>query len=103
MTNLIERLRGIDTDARTPDELIELRTGARLLEQEYGLQRYSIPDWLKDAGKTLDTELARRRADYIQKRLRELDAQDLAGRTETEKREDRARERERLQAELGTA
>lgn len=100
MLNLIERLRGLDIDARQPDELIELRAGARQLEAEYVQQAYEVPDWLKERGKAIDVELQRQRTDWIAKRLRELDAQDAAGMSETEKRQARQQERERLKAQL---
>lgn len=98
---IVERLRGLDAEQLTVDEMIELRGGARLLEAEYQAQAYEVPEWLRERTQLLDRELAARRTDQIRKRLKELEAQELGLETATEKRDRIKAERERLQAALG--
>lgn len=95
-----EKLRGLDVERYTIDDLIELRAGARMLEVEYRLCNYEVPEWLRDREGILDTEIARQRTDALRKRLRELDAAEAALKTADERRSDVKAERERLLAEL---
>jgi hypothetical protein len=101
MWNILQRLAGFDADSATPDELIELRALGRVLEQEYKAQAYEVPERVSESLTAIDAEIARKRKDALTKRLRELDAQDLAARTADEKKADRQTERERIKAALG--
>lgn len=100
---MIERLRGIDADTLSPDEMIELRAGATALQAQYQASGYEVPEWLRDRTAMLDRELSAKRADAIQKRLKELDAQELGLETAQEKRDRIKAERERLQQALNPA
>lgn len=101
MMTILQRLAGFDAESASPDELIELRAFGRLLETEYKTQGYEVPERVSDALTGLDTEIARKRKDALTKRLRELEAQDLADRTREEKKADRDTERQRIKAALG--
>lgn len=98
---LVERLRGLDAEALTVDEMVELRAGARQLEEEYRAQAYEIPEWLTERVNLLGRELAARRADAIRKRLKEIDAAEINLETAEEKRTRLREERERLTSALG--
>ena len=97
---LIERLRGLDADQLLADEMIELRMGARQFEQEYLINQYEVPEWLRERATLLDRELQARRADRIRKRLKEIDAAELNLETAEDKRKRLREERERLTAAL---
>lgn len=101
MLSILQRLAGFDVDAASPDELIELRALGRALESEYKAQGYEVPERVTETLTALDAEIARKRKDALTKRLRELDAQDLAERTRDEKKADRDTERQRIKAALG--
>lgn len=98
---IVERLRGLDAEQLTVDEMIELRAGARSLAQEYQTQVYEVPEWLTERTALLDRELAARRADTLRKRLKELDAQELNLESAEEKRARLREERDRVKAALG--
>ena len=102
MYSILQRLAGFDADAATPDELIETRALGRLLETEYKTQAYEVPERVTETLTALDAEIARKRKDALTKRLKELEAADLAERTRDEKKADRQVERERIQAALGS-
>lgn len=102
MLSILQRLAGFDADTASPDELIELRALGRTLETEYKTQGYEVPERLQETLTALDAEIARKRKDALTKRLRELDAQDLAERTRDEKKADRETERQRIKAALGS-
>lgn len=97
---LVERLRGLDAEQLSPDEMVELRAGAGLLQDQYLRSQYEVPEWLKERLTLLDRELAARRVDAIRKRLKEIDAQELNLETAEEKRKRLREERERLASAL---
>lgn len=103
MTTMLERLRGLDTETLSPDEMIELRLYARQIEGEYRTQGYEVPEWLKERAQLLDRDIAAKRTDALMKRLRELEAQEQTLKTAAEKRQDLQAERERINAALGKA
>lgn len=98
---MVERLRGLDTELLSADEMIELRLYARQLEGEYAGQGYELPEWLREKAQALDREIAAKRQDSLLKRLRELDAQEQTLKTAAEKRADLQSERDRINAALG--
>lgn len=100
---IIERLRGLDAEQLSEDEMIELRAGATILEAQYVSSGYEVPEWLTERAVLLDRELAARRTDVLKKRLKQLDAQELTLETTEEKRGRLREERARLQAALGTS
>jgi hypothetical protein len=99
---LVERLRGLDAETLTVDEMIELRSGARLLAREYESAKYEVPEWLLEKDQLLTRELDARRADTIRKRLKEIDAAELGLESADEKRTRLREERDRLKTALGT-
>lgn len=98
---MLERLRGLDAESLSADEMVELRQGARALETEYTTQSYEVPEWLRDRAQMLDREIGARRQDALMKRLKEIDAQEQTLKTASEKRADLQTERERINAALG--
>jgi uncharacterized small protein (DUF1192 family) len=100
MLGIGEKLRGLDVERYTVDELVELRAGARLLLQEYQLANYQVPEWLTDRVTILDAEITRLRADSIRKRVRELQVRKGELRTQEQKRQDVENELAVLEAEL---
>jgi len=100
MTTLIERLRGIDAEQLTPDEMIELRAVATILQSQYAQSNYSVPEWLTERAVMLDRELKARRQDSIRKRLKEIEAQELNLESADAKRARLAKEKEELQAAM---
>lgn len=101
MYSIVERLRGLDAEQLTVDEMIELRAGATMLQTQYALSAYEVPEWLTERAALLDRELSARRSDAIRKRLKEIEAQELNLEDRDEKRSRLRQEKERLQGALG--
>lgn len=95
-----ERLKNFQVDRLDVGELLELRAVGKLLRVEYEAADVPTPEWLTDSLRTLNTEVDRRRKDELERRLKQLKAEDSADRTASERREDRAKERERIEKAL---
>lgn len=67
-------------------ELVELRATARTLTQEYEVQTLQIPEFLKNANSTLDTEIKLRARDEKLRRLNEIKSRRASIATPEEKR-----------------
>lgn len=97
---ILAKLASLSMDRSDLGELVELAVEASSVRD--GFQQFDIPvpEALEDGIVTLTSEIQVRKTDAIQKRLRELAAADSADRTASERRDDRAKERERLTAQL---
>lgn len=98
----IEKLKQLDTNRISLEEGLELRACARHLSNEYDLAAIPVPEWLSEVTSVLAKDIAGRTRDAIEKRLAELKAQELGLESAAEKRERIKREREALEAKLGS-
>lgn len=99
--NIVTRLTSLNMDRTNLNELVEVLAEAKTVRSEFELHEVPVPEPLTEGIRTLNREIKLRSADAIERRLRELETADAADRTASERREDRAKERERLQAKLG--
>lgn len=99
--NLIEQLKNLNIEKTSLDEMILLSASARALNSEYEANGTVAPEWLSDARRMLGREIKVRTQNQLEMRLRELEAADAADRTASERRADRAKEREKIEAALG--
>jgi len=99
--NIITKLTAINLDRSNLNELVELLAEAKIVRAEFELHDIPAPEALTEGVRTLNREIKLRSQDAIERRLRELEVAEAADRTQSERREERAKERERLQAKLG--
>lgn len=100
--NIVARLTSLNMDRSNLNELVEVLAEAKIVRTEFELHEIPTPEPLTEGIRTLNREIKSRSADSIERRLRELEAADVADLTASERREARKAERERLQAKLGT-
>lgn len=81
-----ELLRTLTVAKYNLSELVELRATARTLTQEYEVQTLQIPEFLKNANSTLDTEIKLRARDEKLRRLNEIKSRRASIATPEEKR-----------------
>lgn len=97
---ILAKLAALNTDRSDLGELVELAVEVQAVKEGFESFDIPLPEAISDGLDSLRTEIETRKADAIKKRLRELLAADAADKTTNERREDRAKERERLQAQL---
>ncbi len=85
MSNL-SKLRALDTDRASLDDLVELHAIGRAATLSYQHYSLSTPQWLTDAMERLDKDLQARRKDALLARRRELQNQRDQLRTREERR-----------------
>lgn len=98
---ILAKLAALNTDRSDLGELVELAVETQAVKEGFEQFDIPVPEAILDGLDTLRTEISTRKADAIKKRLRELAAMDAQDKTTTERRDDRAKERERLEAQLG--
>jgi uncharacterized membrane protein YccC len=98
---LMNRLQNLTITRLELDEAVELSMFAEGLRESYKKHQVSSPEWLDDAIRTLDRYIGDQTRDRMEMELRELAQADAADRTSAERRDDRKRRREELEAKLG--
>ena len=71
---MLERLKNVDVEVPSLEELIELSAIARLLGQEFPIAGAEVPEWLIQKSKALRREIGVRMADAVEKELKDLKA-----------------------------
>lgn len=100
---LLQQLKGVQVDGLQLDEAVLLLAIAGKMDEAYQQTVGEAPQWLTDARETLQKEVKSRSQDALEKRLKELEAQEDRLKSAQEKREDIAKERARIEAKLGKA
>lgn len=100
---IVNDLKQVATVGLHLDELMVTASQARSLQATYESSGAPVPEWLTDANATLTSEIQTRIKGALELRLRELDQADAALKTNSERREDVRKERERIQRALGKA
>ena len=85
-TKMLDTLKTLTVAKYNLEELISLRAEARAMVQEYEAQTLQVPEWLKNAATTLDSEIKLRARDEKLRRLNEVKARRAALATPEEKR-----------------
>lgn len=98
---ILKRLSQQDVDGKVLEELVLLSASARLLYGEYMALGADVPEWLNDGKRILEREIQLRTSDEVQRRLRELDAEERGLESRDEKRQRIQRERDALQRKAG--
>lgn len=98
--SLIERLKNINIESATIDEMVEVSADARSVEAEYGQLKVSVPDALTSGVATLRKAIQFRIQDKMEKDLKSLKAQMEAMQTVQEKRDKIAAQVAALEAQL---
>ena len=98
---LLEALRGVNTDRLDTDEAVLLYAASQQLVQTYSGFSLPTPVWLTDAAGALKKEIQSRREDELQRRLKSIKAQREQLKTADEKRKDLAAEEEAILQQLG--
>ncbi len=101
MAKVTETLKSLVLERMDMDDLIEHSAQAKHLMREREEHGLTNPEWLTDTLNGLTREIKLKSRDELEKRLRELRAQESGLETMTEKRERIKREREALEAKLG--
>jgi len=101
MTGVMARLQNLVINRMELDEAIELSTWAELLREGYKKHQMSSPEWLDDGIRTLDRFITDKTRDKMEMELRELAQAEAADRTQSERREERAKRRAELEKRLG--
>jgi len=100
--SLLTRLKNLNTDAETLDE-IELAALGNLVRAEYDRAQVDTPEWLVGALDSLDTNIKAKSQDMLKLRLKEIDQAEQGLRTAQERRADLAKQRELIERRLGKA
>ena len=98
---LLNDLKDVTTAGKSLDELVALSAFAQATRAAYQTHSVEVPEFLDDANRVLNGEIASRNRDALEARLRELNQADAALRTPGERRAEIAKERERLEQALG--
>lgn len=98
---VLNDLKDVSTTGKTLDELVALSAFAQSIRQSYQTHSVPVPEFIDDANRILNGEIASRNRDLLEARLRELNQADAALRSPGEKRADIAKEREQLEQALG--
>jgi len=102
MTQL-DQLRAFDADRISTDEGISLALYARQLKEEYGIQKFPIPDWLTEKSRAISRWLETHRRDILERKLTEARALKTTLMTPTERRAQLEADIAKLEQELGVA
>lgn len=100
VTQRLEELRNFNVERASLDEMLLVERDLDGLRASYERRAVPTPEWLADQISTLNTEITRRTKDDLERRLKELDAQEAGLMSATEKRERLAKEREAIRARL---
>lgn len=98
---LLNDLKDVTTGGKSLDELMVLATMAQIVRTTYEQKGVPVPEFIDEAGKTLNARITELNRDILEARLRELNQAEAALKTPSERRADIGRERERLEQLLG--
>lgn len=101
MADILSRLANLDANRAQLNDLVVMSAEAKIVRAEFETHDVPTPEQLTEGIRTLSREIHSRQADTIERRLREIDQQDAADKTQSERREERRAEKERLKAKLG--
>lgn len=100
---MLNSLKRLNVDTVDMDEALALRAFAKSLVAEYESALIPAPEWLTDAMRRLNVEIANRRRDVLELRLKEINREAAGLMTAAEKREKLAAEKTALEAQLQSA
>lgn len=83
---MLEQLKRFNADNGNLEELIAWSAYAKLIKTEFEAKGVETPEWLNDTINRLTREIGVRRADTLEKRLKELQNQKRGLETTAEKR-----------------
>lgn len=95
---MLEKLKGLDLQTPTLDELIYLSSQAKALRAEFDANNAEVPEWLDNRIRELKREIQSRLQDSVALRIKTLKAQRDALKTPQEKREAIEAELQKLEA-----
>lgn len=98
---LLNDLKDVTTNGKTLEELVALSVFAQTLRTGFQVHSVEVPEFIDEANRALNGEIASRNRDMLEARLRELNAAEAALRTPGERRADIQKEREKLEQALG--
>jgi hypothetical protein len=99
---VLKELRTFDVDRLSLEELVSLSFYAKGLRGEFDAKQVDQPEWLDDAMRRLQREIEMRKADSLEKRLKDIAAQKTGLETAAEKRARLAAEEDRIKAQLAS-
>ena len=100
---MLQSLKRLNVDTVDMEEALSLRAFAKSLVSEYESALIPVPEWLADAVRRLNAEIANRRRDVLELRLKEIKREQSGLMTAAEKREKLAAEQTALEAQLQSA
>lgn len=95
---MLDQLKNLNIPSIDLDEAVALSAFGRMLKAEYETLGAETPEWLDNRLRELRREVKVRQQDSIEKRLREARARMETLKTPTERRDDLAKEIERLES-----
>lgn len=100
MRAVLAQLQNFTVDGLDLMELLALSAFGKMLRAEYQNRTLPAPEWLNDQLASLDREIVNRRKDELERRLKEIKAQETTLETAAEKRERLANERKQIEEQL---
>lgn len=98
---VIDRVKALDVNRASADEMIDLLTSARLVRGTYVEKSLPVPEPLTDGVRRLELEIEAHRKDTLERRRKEISAQMVGLESVTDKRTRLQREAEEIDAALG--
>jgi hypothetical protein len=97
---VLQEFKSLQIERASMDQMLALVVFGKGLRAEFEARTLPTPEWLTDGLKTLNREIDRQRQDELERRKKQLTAEDAADRTSAERREARKKEMEAIEAAL---
>lgn len=100
---MLQEFKNLQIERASMDQMLTLSVFGKGLRAEYEARTLPVPEWLRDGLTSLNREIERQRHDELDRRRKELTAEQAADRTQTERRAARKAELDAIEAQLATS